>query len=411
MPLGVVALLWALWHWNGSSAPAAVAASSPKRSATDAAVPARAENVRRPAAAVPGEEAHEPEVPLDAWALRQLCGRPWEAAFSAECIAALERLYHDKVPGLNTSASNRGHFAPLMLGEPITWAEVFDGTVSAVAAVRQAFARSECLVPEGRIRIDLREECAADQMAKLAILRAECTYKVHKYASVESRQFWWDFDIKDIRRAVDQEAYQQRLARLDENWFSRLWRLGKCRAVPDEALGALGPFPRPVGYGNIGNEQMDLMKAAARLGSDWALSSVLWWTNSMFGVDEAHFDAVARERPMLAELLRMRRAEGAERIMHALVAFRLREALGVQVHPWGVLRFIGEVEPDEHRAAWRLAAPRLMALGWTLVIADPEGGPPRRFETPADLWGDEQWVEWERERRVTLAPGPDARPP
>lgn len=410
LTLGVVAALWALWH-TGSSVPSAVAASSPERSAGHTAVSALAETGSQPVATVLDEGADEHQVPLDAWALRQLCGRPWEAAFSAECIAALERLYHDKVPGANTSTSNRGHFRPLMLGEPITWAQVFDGTAGAVAAVRQAFGRSECLVPEGRIRIDLREECAADEMAKLAILRAECTWRVSRHNSLESRQTMWETDMMDVRRAVDQEAYQQRLARLNENWFGRQWRLGKCRAVPDEALGALGPFPRPVGYGNIGNEQVDLMKAAARLGSDWALSSVLWWAEDSFKVDEAHFDVVARERPMLAELLRMRRAEGAERVMHALVAFRLREALGVQVHPWGVLRFIGEVDPDEHRAAWRLAAPRLMALGWTLVVADPEGGPPRRFEKPADLWGDEQWVEWEWERRVTLAPGPDAGPP
>ena len=82
----------------------------------------------------------------------------------------------------------------------------------------------------------------------------------------------------------------------------------------------------------IGNQHIDMMKAAARLGSDWALSSMLWQPRDRFVVDEAHFDAVARERPVLAELLRMRRAKRTERIMHAVVALRLGAALGVRVH-------------------------------------------------------------------------------
>ena len=392
LPFGVAAF-WAFWSWAGSSAPARLAADP-------SALPA----------AAPSGETGEPEAPRDAWAWRQLCGRPWEAAFSGECLAALERRHQSKVPGFDTSNSNRGHFRPVMLGAPVTWAQVFDATAEAVTAAHEALARAECLVPEGRIHIELRERCAADALAKLAILRAECTWGVHKYDSLESRQQWWDIDMRQIREAVEQEEYQRRLARLDDKWFGRLWRIGKCRNVPDEALGALGPFPRPVGFGNIGNEQIDLMKAAARLGSDWALSSVLWYPQRMFAVGEAYIDMLARERPVLAELLRMRRADGVERIMHAVVSFRLGQALGVQVDPVGVLHFTGEIDVEERRGAWRLAAPRLMDLGWTLVVADAEGGTPLRFETPADLWGDEQWTEWERERRVTLAPAPQTPP-
>ena len=406
LPFGVAAALFGLWRWAGSGEPAAVAGSTAGQTAERAILPAPPEADSQRATTVPDEGAHEPQDPLGVSALRELCGRPWEAAFSAECVAALERRYRDEVPQVNSSASNRGHFRPVLLGESITWAQVFDGTAAAVAAARQALGRDECLVPEGHIRIDLREACAADQLAKLAILRAECTWGVVGHASLESRQVRWETDMMHVHRAADSEAYQQRLERLHDSWYGRQWRLGKCRDVPDAALGALGPFPRPVGYGNIGNEQTDLMIAAARLGSDWALSSVLWWTDKMFGVDEAHFDAVAGERPVLAELLRMRRAEGAERIMHAVVSLRLGAALGVRVHRWGVLRFTGPVSVDQHRAGWRLAAPRLMALGWTLVVADPDGGPPRRYEKPAALLGDEPWVEWGWDRRVTLAPSP-----
>ena len=296
-----------------------------------------------------------------------------------------------------------------MLGEPVTWAQVFDDAAATLAAVTQALARPECLVPEGRIRIDLREKCAADQMAKLAILRDECARSLRRHDSLERRQRWWEVDLAAANREVGQAEYHRRLEQMDEDWFGRMWRLGECRAVPEGALKALGPFAPAFGLRQFGNEQADLMKAAARLGSDWALSSVLWWTNGLFGVAEDQFDAVARERPVLAELLRMRRAAGVERIKHAVVSFRLGEALGVPVHSEGVLAFTGEVGSDEHRAAWQLAAPRLMELGWTLVVADPDGGPAQRFETSADLWGDEEWIEWVLEGRVTLVPGPDTR--
>ena len=411
LPLVIAGVSLALWHRAGSGVPAVVAVIPPVPPAADAAVSAPPETAGQPSAALPAE-ADAPEGPLDAWALRQLCGRPWEAAFDAECVAALERTYRDTVPALGKrSHSFRGRFRPVLLGEPVTWAEVFDDTAGAVLAAREALARPECLVPEGGIRIELRDACAADEMAKLALLRGECTTGD---PSPEGRQMRWDADMTIIGREVDQALYQQRLAWLDEMWFGKMWRIRKCRAVPEEALGALGPFQEPLGWPyNVGNEQAELMMAAARLGSDWALSSALWWGRDkpVFEVDEAYFDAVARERPVLAELLRMRHAHGVEQIMHVVVSVLLGEALGVLVHQEGVSRIIGAVDLDVERAAWRLAAPRLMALGWTLVVADPEGGPPRRFEKPEALSGDEKWIEWTREHRVTLAPRPDAPAP
>ena len=411
LPLVVAGISLALWHRAGSGVPAAVAVIPPVPPAADAPVSAPPETGGQPSAALPTEEADAPVGPLDAWALRQLCGRPWEAAFDAECVAALERTYRDTVPELHRRRSYRGLFRPVLLGEPVTWAEVFDDTAGALLAVREALARPECLVPEGGIRIELRDACAADEMAKLALLRAECTTGD---PSLESRQGSWNADMTIIGREVDQALYQQRLAWLDEMWFGKMWRIRKCRAVPAEALGALGPFPEPLGWRYaVGNEQAELMMTAARLGSDWALSSVLWWGDDKngFPVAETYFDAVAHERPVLAELLRMRRAQGVERIMHAVVSVRLGEALGVLVHQEGVSRIIGAVDLDVERAAWRLAAPRLMALGWTLVVADPEGGPPRRFEKPEALSGDEKWMEWTRKHRVTLAPRPEAPAP
>ena len=425
LPVGAAVAILFVWVWIGT-APETNVVRSPAPSRADEGAPAPPAVGRRPLVDRPDNRRHDRNPLLDVRALRQLCGRPWEAAFSRECSTALERRYGETVPELNT-----GFFRPVMLGEPVTWAQVFDDAAATLAAVTQALARPECSVPEGRIRIDLREKCAADQMAKLAILRDECARSLRRHDSLERRQRWWEVDLAAANREVGQARaartrqpgadlaaanrevgqaeYHRRLEQMDEDWFGRMWRLDECRAVPEDALKALGPFAPAFGLRQFGNEQADLMKAAARLGSDWALSSVLWWTNGLFGVAEDQFDAVARERPVLAELLRMRRAAGVERIKHAVVSFRLGEALGVPVHSEGVLAFTGEVGSDEHRAAWQLAAPRLMELGWTLVVADPEGSATRRFETPADLWGDEERIEWVLEGRVTLVPGPDKR--
>ena len=201
LPFGVAAALFGLWRWAGSGEPAAVAGSTAGQTAERAILPAPPEADSQRATTVPDEGAHEPQDPLGVSALRELCGRPWEAAFSAECVAELERRYRDKVPGTNTSASSRGHFRPVMLGEPMTWAQVFGSTADAVAAARQALGRAQCLVPEGGMRIDLRDECAADELVKLAILRAECTWQVYKHDSLESRQRWWEFDMTDVQRA------------------------------------------------------------------------------------------------------------------------------------------------------------------------------------------------------------------
>ena len=394
LPFCAAAALSALWRGAGSTSPETVAAS-PAAASSVASLGTGGE----PSAAAPADARHESERPLDVWALRQLCGRPWEAAFDAECSAALERRYRDAVPDatLESSISNPGHFKPVMLGKPVTWGEVFDDTAGAVAAARRAVGRPKCLVPEGGIRIDLRDECAADEMAKLAILRSECETLLRMEDTPEQRHDSWAHDLAKANRTTDQADYQERLDRLALEWFGLAWRLGKCRALPAEAMDVLGPFPRPVTVGSVANNQDDLMKAAARLGSDWALSSVLWYPNSMFPVDDGHFDGVAGERPVLAELLRMRRAEGVERIKHMVVSFQLGQALGVQVHPWGVFRFTGLFTRDDHRAAWRLAAPRLMELGWAIEVDDPAAGARRRIEKAEDLWGDEPWLRWEEE--------------
>ena len=216
--------------------------------------------IARPAADVsPGEAEAEPAEAMDTVALRRLCGRPWVANFTAECLAVLERRYQGGVPDPEPLERQ---FRPVMLGEPVTWREVFEDVDAGLAAVEDALGRPECLVPEGRFRLDLRDACAAIDIARLAIVRRECV-KLLLYDDVESRQRSWETHMHAVDRAADQAEYYRRLEQLSERWFGMMWRYGKCRAVPEAALGNLGPFSWPLGPGNFPMDQIDMMEAAA----------------------------------------------------------------------------------------------------------------------------------------------------
>ena len=365
-------------------------------------------------------------------ALRQVCGAPWMAQFAPECAAALERRYRDTVPGMSDLASARTFkWRPVLIGEPVTWREVFDRPEATLAAVAAAVERPECLVPEGRFRLDLRETCAADEMAKLAILGRECAVALRWYKTLEDRQGLWEMDLRRPERAEDGQEYRRLLAAMDEHWFGAMWRLGKCRALPPGALDAIGPFPAPYArtYGSGGPEQLRLMETAARLGSDWALSSALKSTRA-FEVGDVGVADVAAARPVLAELLRIRQAnspsyetllrqygystsrlghtpEGAARWRHAFAAYLLSASLGVAVHPEGVEWMTGPPDQAILDKALPDAARWLIEQGWTVVVVD-EGGEPRRFDRPEDVAMRETWVEDWRGRRISVwgnAPG------
>ena len=329
--------------------------------------------------------------------LRRLCGRPWVAEFGPECLAALARRYGNTVPDNpdNNRWQRTGSWRPVMLGEPVTWAEVFAHPADDLAAVVEAVQRPECVVPEGRFRLDLRRRCAADEMARLVIL-GECIGLSNYYGLIEDRQTYWDMDREEVDRAEDQPEYYRRMARRSERWFGTMWRLAKCRALPEGTLAHLREFL-------LRQRRFGMIEAAARLGSDLALSSVLRYTPAvsswrpMLPVEDEGIEDVRESRPVLAEILRMRRAEGAERTKHAIAAYMLGASLGVAVHPEGVERITGP--PD---ATWPAAAPKaarwLVEQGWTLIVDDD--GELRRFERPEDVAEHQPWSDYWLERRM-----------
>ena len=349
---------------------------------------------------------------VDLTELHRLCGRPWVAQFGPDCLDALERRYANTVPDRWDSWTLI--WRPVMLGEPVTWAVVFASPEADLAAVAEAVRHPECLVPEGRLRIDLRRRCAADEMARLAILRRECVTSLWWYGRPEDRQRRWDNEQREVDHAEDQQEYYRRMARRSERWFGHMWRLAKCRALPEGALAAIGPFIAEHHGRDFDPRLKHMMEAAARLGSDWALSSVLRFEPTFAGkaltlpVGDAGIKEVRESRPVLAELLRMRRAEGGERTKHAIAAYMLGASLGVAVHPEGVEQITGP--PD---ATWRAAAPKaarwLVEQGWTLIV-DDDGGL-RRFERPEDVAEHQPWWDYWLERRVFVATNAPAENP
>ena len=389
LALGVTAAIafWSFLHWSPSqeTSPASEAAQVAAKESGEAKpidTPAPSEFPSPPA---------DVRRPADLTELRRLCGRPWVAEFGPECLAALARRYGNTVP--DGKRQRTGLWRPVMLGEPVTWAEVFSRPAADLAAVVEAVQRPECVVPEGRFRLDLRRRCAANELARLAIFERECNGLSNYYGLIEDRQTYWDMDREEADRAEDQPEYYRRMARRSERWFGTMWRLAKCRALPEGTLAHLRDF-------RLRQRRFGMMEAAARLGSDLALSSVLRYTAPMLPVGDAGIEDVRESRPVLAELLRMRRAEGGERTKHAIAAYMLGASLGVAVHPEGVEQITGP--PD---ATWRAAAPKaarwLVEQGWTLIV-DDDGGL-RRFERPEDVAEHQPWWDYWLERRVFAA--------
>ena len=382
----------ALWHRVASSESSEVAkaAQAPLENVAKAereigaAPPAKIES--------PAESAEQPA----AAPLRELCGQPWVADFTRECLEALERRYGESAVA---DASSRYGFRPSLLGERVTWHQVLEKPAQALAAVREAVARPECLVPDGRFRIDLRQTCAADDMARLAILRRECTL-LERYDDLDARQGLWDVNMRVVDRAEDHAEYHGRLKRLDDRWFGELWRHGKCQPLAEETFAALGPFPEPIRDWHTPNDQYEMMEAAARLGSDWALSSVLWSGTDSHMLSDEEVAKVRRRRPVLAELLDARRNAGVERGGHILAAVLLGDVLGVALQPEGVQAMSKGLRLEDWRAAWPLAARRVIGMGWRLVV---DGAAVEwRFEAPEDVRGDEPWFDWSAEGLLRL---------
>ena len=151
---------------------------------------------------------------------------------TAQCESALERRFVGAWAQLPSS---------LVTG--VTYGELFALDESTYATVRDALARPECRVPPGRMRADLGESCAADAMARLALLHFVCdvwtvedpdgSERLRLESRFENQR--WDVE-PDNAEWRDQRSYLRGREIKELNAYEGSWQYRKCRTMPAEAL-------------------------------------------------------------------------------------------------------------------------------------------------------------------------------
>ena len=217
--------------------------------------------------------------------LKALCPSPSSAA-SAQCIEALHERYWDR-PVLCDAHSNmedgpsRPRWWPQPRSDTVVWRQVFENPSALRTEVEAATRDPSCRLRESQFRPDLRTACAADAMARLAVLHRACR-RVLDWEDESNPYFdGWRPRWEARRAALDEtdDDYRQQVAEVEESELHFAWRLAKCRAVPESALAPLALL-RPSSYYVAEHDQRDqLVAAAARLGSVWAISVGASWSS------------------------------------------------------------------------------------------------------------------------------------
>ena len=431
------------WLWPEPPAVAGRPLDDPQASALLAQVAAPAEATPEPTPAQEG-----PALELDA--LREICGPPWLGAFGPECVAALARR-HAATPAVSDGYfTHLGGVNPALLGRTVTWGEVFEDAGGTLERVEAALARPECQPGERSLRLDLRAACAADDMARHAILHSECEHLLHRLgysaqlspdddgaqelpAADGHDEVGGDDDLERRQRLyanfpddgppADASEHRERRDRLDERWFGAMWRAGKCRALPRRTFTALAPAFVREGHPPIIRKHK-LIDTAARLGSDWAISAALVGDIGRgLGVDEQWLAAAQTERPALVELLRMwplerrrqtpRREAKMEALAHATAAFALGQTLGVDIRPEPVVMRLrsmsfggagdgSSITMADIVVSMPHGARRLIELGWIVAVRDADAESERLYAHVDEVRDSDPWWEWWNAGRVSM---------
>ena len=235
-----------------------------------------------------------PELTVALGHLKHICPRQSDAV-SKGCMAALEERYWTR-PVLCHAHANPGDGAwqPIWWPQPrndaLVWQEAFEDPSALRAAVQAAVRNRACRLRESEFRPDLRQTCAADAMARLGVLHGACQYALYmergwrfegwereraspQEASLfDGWQTYWEEQRIDAE-TLQNESNKQQVAVQQEAELHHAWRIAKCRAVPKAALAPLRELRPPSVYTGSPVDQRDLLVvAAARLGSEWALT-------------------------------------------------------------------------------------------------------------------------------------------
>ncbi len=196
----------------------------------------------------------------------RLCPVFWQDAteFTAECMAALDGRYSDR-------SVDEGNGYP-RVADSLTWRSVFEDASRTRNSVVEALRKPDCRVPDGFVRPELRESCAADDMARLAVLQQECGKVLtldDDYGGAHDNDWEWELD-RVARQASDQEDYYRRRSSATDMQLRYAWQLRRCRAAR-AGVDWIDSLPIPSGGIADYDQHWHLNRAAARLGSQRAM--------------------------------------------------------------------------------------------------------------------------------------------
>ena len=178
--------------------------------------------------------------------VRGLCAPLWRYP-SAECMAALDRIYLNRDVTLNYHSEAlrdpaegvKRPWGPKPLRDDLVWRHVFEDPLALRRMVEAAMADPQCLAMRGEVRHRLREVCAADAFARLSVLHFACG-RILYWDGHELHDGWpaeWARERRHLKEdAQSPDDYAWRLATLNESELHFAWRLTKCRAVPRRAM-------------------------------------------------------------------------------------------------------------------------------------------------------------------------------
>ena len=295
--------------------------------------------------------------------LKALCPSPLAGA-SRECRETLDARYWNR-PVLcdmhsTTKDLRRPKWWPHPRNDTVVWREVFEDPLTLRTRVEAATRDSACRLREHEFRPDLRQTCAADSMARLGALHRACR-RVLDWEEVTNPYFaGWQSEWDDWRETIDatEDDYWQQVAEFDESELHFAWLMTKCRAVPEAALAPLAQV-RPSVYALTRYDQRDqLVVAAARLGSVWALVVSSPW--KAWG-HEAKVAVETWQEPPLPLAYASWPTQSGKWLPHLLAARDEDLAGDISLIDW---RGFEAAYTDEERAAARPIAAAIRAHGW-----------------------------------------------
>ena len=244
--------------------------------------------------------------------LRVRCPDPWTFPLPVDCTDALGQRYQREGARSVRLPYYAGWWSPntAPLAAEVSWVDAFNDPEGTRGIVEDALRKPECAafvvrdsketfgIGDGRdatASTQLREACAADEAAKLAMLHMGCVLMLvtsgrldlspendpdseaalarmrDRDAVAHRHEEPWSWAVEDLDDdpTLTTEEYWARRDEIDDGRFRFAWRRLMCRAVPPATFALLDGLPEP---GHDIHQGHHLRRYAGRLGNEWALA-------------------------------------------------------------------------------------------------------------------------------------------